>query len=162
MTNKHGHKPLRNRLYKTGRGFTLLEVMVALLIIAIALTGVAEVMGAMLSNATTLRERTYASWIAQNQIVEIRASGTVPKLGRTRGEVEYAGGEWDWEAVVSETGVEDLLRVDVSVSRAGNDTSIRTVTGFVGEPVVPGLANRLWIAGAGGGADSPDDTGDIR
>ena len=79
--NKVRHRRSQQGSHKAVSGFTLLEVMVALLIIAIALTGVAEVMGAMLSNATTLRERTYASWIAQNQIVEIRASGTVPKLG---------------------------------------------------------------------------------
>lgn len=140
------------------RGFTLLEVMVALLIIAIALTSVAEVMGAMLSNATTLRERTYASWIAQNKIVEIRAAGTIPKLGRTQGDVDYAGGEWAWEAIVSETGVEDLLRIDVTVSSPGSEASIRTVTGFVGEPVVPGLANRIWIAGSSGGGSNPGVT----
>ena len=66
------------------------------------------------------------------------------------------------EAVVAETGVEDLLRVDVTVSRPGDETGIRTVTGFVGEPVVPGLANRIWIAGAVGGAGGPDDSGDVR
>ena len=132
--------------------------MVALLIIAIALTGVAEVMGAMLDNATTLRERTYASWIAQNRIVELRSTGTVPEVGRTTGDVEYAGGDWQWEAVVSETGIPDLLRIDVSVSRADSDSNIRTVTGFVGEPVVPGRSNAIWIAGSSGGSDNPGVT----
>jgi len=134
-------------------GFTLLEVMVALLIIAIALTSVAEVMGAMLDNATTLRERTYASWIAQNKIVELRSSGATPEPGRSTGDVEYAGTDWEWEAVISETGIEGLLRIDVSVSYLESDANIRTVTGFVGEPVLPGQSNRIWIAGSTGGSD---------
>ena len=146
----------RSRLRQ--RAFTLIEVMVALVIVAIALTGISVTMGGMLSNATTLRDRTYASWIAQNKIVEIRAAGTVPDTGESTGEVDYANSQWEWRAVVAETGVEDLLRIDVSVSQPGADTPIRTVTGFVGEPVLPGQSNRVWIGGAigaGASAGSP-------
>jgi len=132
------------------RGFTLIEVMIALVIIALSLTGIAVTMGGMLNNATTLRERTYASWIAQNKIIEIRAAGTIPETGETSGEVDFANSEWAWRTVVSETGIEDFYRIDVSVFWPGADGDIRTVTGFVGEPVAPGQANRIWIAGATG------------
>lgn len=129
------------------QGFTLIEVMVALVIIALSLTGIAVTMGGMLNNATAMRDRTYASWIAQNKIVEVRAAGTIPETGETSGEVDYANGEWTWRAVVSETGIEDFYRIDVSVSRPGAEGDIRSVTGFAGEPVAPGLANRISIAG---------------
>ena len=46
--------------------------------------------------------------------------------------------------VHSETGVEYLYRVDVAVGFAGSDDVIRTVTGFIGEPGIPGEANRAW------------------
>jgi hypothetical protein len=46
---------------------------------------------------------------------------------------------------VSETGVDDLYRIDVAVSLAGNDDVIRTVTGFVGPPGAAGEANRIWM-----------------
>lgn len=149
--------PLRRQ-----RAFTLIEVMVSLVIVAIALTGISVTMGGMLNTATTLRDRTYASWIAQNKIVEIRAAGAFPDLGESTGEVDYANSEWEWRAVIAETGVEDLLRIDVSVSHPGADTPIRTVTGFVGEPVVPGQSNRVWISGAfgaGARAGSDEDPG---
>lgn len=147
-----------SRRSRSQRGFTLIEVMVSLVIVAIALTGISVTMGGMLNTATTLRDRTYASWIAQNKIVEIRAAGAVPELGESNGEVDYANSQWEWRAVIAETGVEDLLRIDVSVSRPGAETPIRTVTGFVGEPVVPGQSNRAWISGAfGSGARSSDD-----
>lgn len=139
-------------------GFTLIEVMVSLVIVAIALTGISVTMGGMLNTATTLRDRTYASWIAQNKIVEIRAAGAYPEVGESTGEVDYANSEWEWRAVIAETGVEDLLRIDVTVSHAGDDNPIRTVTGFVSEPVVPGQSNRVWISGAfGAGARSSND-----
>jgi len=59
--------------------------------------------------------------------------------------VQYANVDWSWRAVVSETGVDDLYRIDVSVSRAGIDGNIRTVTGFVGPPGALGEANRVWM-----------------
>lgn len=146
------------RHWRMQRAFTLIEVMVSLVIVAIALTGISVTMGGMLNTATTLRDRTYASWIAQNKIVEIRAAGTFPELGESTGEVDYANSQWEWRAVIAETGVEDLLRIDIAVSHPGADAPIRTVTGFVGEPVVPGQANRVWIAGAfSTGARSSND-----
>ncbi len=131
------------------KGFTLIEVMVALTIVALSLTAVTASMGQMIDAANTMRERTYASWIAQNRIAELRLAFATPDVGATNGEVVYANTEWAWRAVVSETGVEDLYRIDVSVSLAGSEDNIRTVTGFVGPPGAAGEANRAWTRAPG-------------
>ena len=128
-------------------GFTLIEVMVALVIVSLALAGVAASMGQMIDTANTMRDRTFASWIAQNKIAELRLSGAMPEVGESSGEVDYANTTWAWTANVSETGVENLLKVDVSVSYAGVDDRIRQVTGFIGEPVAPGQSNLAWDSG---------------
>ena len=125
-------------------GFTLIEVMVALAIVAFSLTAVAASMGQMIDTANAMRERTFASWIAQNKIAEMRLANVIPEVSSTSGEVDYAGTEWAWRAVVSETGVENLFRVDVTVSYAGSQDGVRTVSGFIGEPVAPGQSNRSW------------------
>ncbi len=130
---------------RSSRGFTLLEVMIALIIVALSLTAVAASMSQMIFQAKMMRDRTYASWIAQNRIVEIRLAPATPDVGASNGEVQYANVDWSWRAVVSETGVDDLYRIDVSVSFAGSDDNIRTVTGFVGPPGAPGEANRAWM-----------------
>ena len=130
---------------RTSRGFTLLEVMVALAIVALSLTAVAASMSQMINSASSMRDRTYASWIAQNRIAELRLAPKTPNVGATNGEVQYANTEWTWRAVVLETDVDDLYRIDVSVSLAGGDGVIRTVTGFVGPPGPPGLANQVWM-----------------
>lgn len=126
------------------KGFTLIEVMVALAIVALALTAAAASMSQMIDAANTMRERTYASWIAQNRIAELRLALQIPDVGSTSGEVEYANSEWAWRAVVSETGVDELFRIDVSVSLAASDDVIRTVTGFVGTPGSARQANASW------------------
>jgi general secretion pathway protein I len=128
-------------------GFTLIEVMVALVIVSLALAGVAASMGPMIDTANTMRDRTFASWIAQNKIAEMRLAGVIPKVGESNGEVDYANTTWAWTAEVSETGVENLLKVDVTVSYAGVDEPVREVTGFIGEPVAPGQGNLAWNAG---------------
>jgi general secretion pathway protein I len=118
--------------------------MVALAIVAFSLTTVAASMGQMIDTASAMRERTYASWIAQNKIAEMRLANVIPEVTSTSGEVDFAGTEWAWRADVSETGVENLFRVDVTVSHAGSPDSVRTVSGFIGEPVAAGQSNRSW------------------
>ena len=134
-------------------GFTLVEVMVALAIIGLSLLAVVGKMGHMIDTANVLRERTYASWIAQNKLAEMRLANVLPEVSSSSGEVDYVGSEWSWRAVVSETGVENLFRVDVTISYPGNEDVIRTVTGFIGEPVVPGQSNRSWNRGSQGSGE---------
>ena len=136
---------------RSERGFTLIEVMVALAIVALSLTAIAAAMNQMIDAANTMRERTYASWIAQNKIAEFRLNNVLPEVSTTSGELDYGNSRWSWRAVVSETGVENFVRVDISVSHADSDYVIRTVTGFVGAPVPPGVANQQWATTIIGG-----------
>ena len=129
---------------RQGGGFTLIEVLVALAIVGFALSAMAATMVQMLNAANTMRDRTYASWIAHNKVTEMRLSNVLPEVGTTRGETTYAGVEWEWSALVSETGVENLYRIDVSISFPGQEPMMRPVTGFIGEPVQPGQSNRAW------------------
>ena len=126
------------------KGFTLLEVLIALTIVALSLTAVAASMSQMIDAATTMRDRTYASWIAQNKITELRLSNVVPEVGSSTGEIEFGNADWEWRVVVSESGIEDFMRIDVSVSLLGEEYVIRTVTGFVGEPIVAGVRNGIY------------------
>ena len=135
---------MTSNLTNRSAGFTLIEVMVALTIVALSLGAVAASVSQMVDAGTTMRERTYASWIAQNKIAELRLANVVPEVSDTSGELEYAGHEWAWRANISETGVENLFRVDVAISYPGSDVAIRTVSGFIGEPGIPGASNRAW------------------
>jgi hypothetical protein len=77
----------------------------------------------------------------------MRLAGVLPEVGESSGDVDFANASWSWTADVSETGVENLMKVDVTVSYAGFDEPVRQVTGFIGEPVAPGQGNLAWNAG---------------
>lgn len=136
------------RSRRPSRAFTLIEVVVALAIVALALAAVVAGISQMVDAANGMKERTYAAWIAHNRIAELRLQNVVPEVSESSGEITYAGRDWSWEAVVSETGVENLFRVEVTVFAAGSSTGIRTVTGFVGEPTAPGQSNFSWMSGS--------------
>jgi len=129
------------------RGFTLIEVLVALVVATLALGAVLASVSQMADTGLTLRERTYASWIGQNKVTELRLANVIPEVSESSGEIEYAGQEWAWSANISETGIENLFRVDVDVSRPGSDDVIRSVIGFIGEPSALGESNRAWSIG---------------
>jgi len=139
---------MRRMIRHRTNAFTLVEVMVALAIIALSLTAVAAKMGRMIDTSNAMRERTYASWIAQNKITELRLANVLPEVSATSGEVEYASTTWRWRAVISESGIENLFRVDVTIFYENGDDAVRTVTGFIGEPVIPGQSNRAWSRGS--------------
>jgi general secretion pathway protein I len=145
---------------KSCSGFTLIEVVIALFIVSLSLATVTATMSQMINSAESMRNRTYASWIAQNRIAELRLATAPPEAGASNGEVEFANTDWSWRTVVEETGVDDLFRIDVSVSLAGSDDNIRTVTGFVGLAGAPGEANRIWQRSPGAGRDQGETPGD--
>jgi len=130
------------------RGFTLLEVLVALVVAVLSLGAVLAAVSQMADTGLTLRERTYASWIGQNKITELRLANVLPEVSESNGEIEYADQEWAWSAKISETGIENLFRVDVDISRPGSNDVIRSVIGFIGEPSVLGESNRAWSVSA--------------
>ncbi len=144
------------------RGFTLIEVMVALAIAALSLGAVAAAVAQMIDSAAAMEQRTYASWIALNRIAELRLANVVPDVGEDSDEITYAGRQWTWHTNISETEVENLFRVDVDVSLAGSEDVIRSVTGFIGEPTMPGQSNAAWssamfVPGDGPGEAPGDD-----
>ncbi len=116
-------------------GFTLIEVVVAMAVVALGLLAVFRVVSDTVNNTSHLRDRTFAEWIADNQLTEIRLRGALPSVGSASGTVDYAGREWDWESTVSETSVPDLVRVNVEVrlSSSAGGGSLARLSGFLGK-----------------------------
>jgi general secretion pathway protein I len=123
---------------KNSRGFTLLEVIVALAVIAFSLAAAASAVSGSARNASGLQQRTYAHWVAMNKMAELQIDKKWPSLRTTRGSMLMARHEWFWSMKVSKTpdGKDLLRRVDIMVRPEEDDESpLATVTGFVGRPL---------------------------
>jgi general secretion pathway protein I len=141
---------------RADRGFTLIEVLAALVIVALGMLGVIEAVTQSARNGTYLREKTLAHWIGMNVVTERRLQLEPPAIGESSDEVEFAGERWKWTLTVTQTQVASLRRMDVSVrpADAPASTSLETVTGFYGTAVGAAGGGALdWNgtqAGAGG------------
>ena len=97
------------------KGFTLLEVMVSLLIVALALTSLVKGAAGNVNNANQLRDKTFTQWVAVNKVNEWRAQRLFPSIGKTTGQQMMGLQEWYWVANVIKTENKDIRRVEVSV-----------------------------------------------
>lgn len=114
------------------RGFTLLEVLVALAVVAIALAALARAGSQTLSNQVALEERTLALWVADNVLAEIRLeAGLTP--GRRQGQARMGQRDWYWSALIQPAPGGELMRVDVAVhATRARQEPVLTHTGFLG------------------------------
>ncbi len=116
-------------------GFTLIEIMVALAIITIALGAIIQSTTSSTSNATYLRDKTVASWVAMNQIALMRAKRKWGSTSNKKGTVEMAGREWLWKMQIKTTDEKDIRRLIVDVFAADNDQqTLASLEGYLLKP----------------------------
>lgn len=169
-------KPQRN---PAARGFTLIEVLIALLVVALGIGSLLTTLASSADNVGHLRDKSFAEWVALNRISEVRLAIARPGPGTSTGETEYAGVKWRWRQVVADQGMAGMLRIDVSVARAdstsaeaaakssaasdpaspaaNNFNSLTTAYGFLGTAVAPasGIDPDWSVAAAGSGNPPP-------
>ena len=136
-------RPLRN--LPPSRGFTLIEVLVALMVVAM---GLAALMVAVSGTARTsgyLRDKTLAQWMALNRISEVRLN--ITKFGQNTdiGEINFGNRTWHYDTRYFDTSIATMKRVVVRVY-AGDaktkGTPLAESTGFLGTSVgAPGSSN---------------------
>lgn len=97
------------------KGFTLIEVLVALVIITVSLAALVMQSGRHVANAGGLHDRTLAHWVALNQITKQQLSGEYPGASTRKGSTEMGQQEWHWRLVVTETEDDSVRRMDVEV-----------------------------------------------
>ena len=148
-------KPFQHSRIHAHRGFTLIEVMVALVVIALGMLGVIQAVSQTASNSGYLRDKSVAHWVAMNQLTTVRLQKSAPSIDKSSDEVEMAGRNWKWTMEVTQSPVESIRRIDITVrpADAKEGSSLASVTGFYGSAVAP--PGSTLVAWQGGDADGP-------
>ena len=120
------------------RGFTLLEVLIALLVLALALLALSRTAANQVDTFGALRERTIAGWLAADVLAHTRLATPFPAIGTSDGRRRFGGRDWRYDVVVQGTPVTSIRRIDVRVYAPEDPKSpIATLTGFGGQDLLP-------------------------
>ncbi|HEY0916242.1 MAG TPA: type II secretion system minor pseudopilin GspI [Solimonas sp.] len=120
---------------KRASGFTLLEMLIAVAVVAIAMGAILSGMARYADNAARLREKTVALWVAHNRLTELSVQRAWPDVGKSDGEVEMAGVKWKWEVEIKTTPDARLRRADIGVrpAKARNKDSVVSLSAFLAD-----------------------------
>ena len=117
---------------KQNSGFTLLETLVALAILAIALAAIMRAAGGGINHADAMRKRVLADWVAQNRLAQHAARGEFLAVGVQNGEETQAGVRLLWKEEIGSTPNPAFRRIEVSVYEADDPSyALRKLTGFL-------------------------------
>ena len=140
------------------RGFTLIEVMVALLIVSVGLAALMITVSSTARTSGYLRDKTVAQWIALNRISEVRlnintgAPGSIGAAADT-GELNFANRTWHYDTRYFDTNVASMKRIVVRVyagDAKAKGNALSESYGFVGTALAaPGGSNAVdWTLGS--------------
>lgn len=115
------------------RGFTLIEILIAVAILGVALVATSRAAHLATDGALESRQRLLATWAAQNRIAELRARRVFPTVTSSRLEATQGGLPLAIDETVSETPNPAIRRVDLAVSVRDSNRVVSRLTAYVAQ-----------------------------
>jgi len=109
-------------------GFTLVEVLAALLIFSFAIIGLTRAGTESVRAVSVLKDKSYAGIVADNQLIRARIAPL--EVGAKTGKESVSGKSYDWRVETSDTESDGFYRLIVTVSDAESDQVIISRTAF--------------------------------
>jgi general secretion pathway protein I len=145
-------------------GFTLVEVLVALMVVAMGLSALMVAVSGTARTSGYLRDKTLAQWIGLNRLSEVRLNTTKFGQNTDAGELTFAGRQWHYDTRYFDTSIATMKRVVVRVYAGAATTKgnpLAECSGFLGTALsAPGSSNGDWTQGTTPGSSAaPGGTG---
>jgi general secretion pathway protein I len=122
------------RRRKKQTGFLLVEILVALVILAIPLAAITRAVSQAIDTTAALRDRSIAMWVAQDRLTMHRIERDWPSLKTTTGTSEMADRSWRWQEKVISTSVVQLRRVEIEIRDENGPDVLAKLVGFLRDP----------------------------
>ena len=136
---------------RRAHGFTLVEVLVALMIVALGLGALMVAVNGAARTSGYLRDKALAQWIALNRLSEVRLNVTKFGQNTDTGELDFANRKWHYDTRYFDTSIGTMTRVVVRVYGGDAKTKgnpIAQSVGFLGSALsTPGFSNVDWTQG---------------
>ncbi|MEB4592165.1 type II secretion system minor pseudopilin GspI [Candidatus Thiothrix sp. Deng01] len=118
------------------RGFNLIEIMFALLLLGLVIAVSVETSSGDFASYQRMKDSTLARWVALNQLAQTQTGKGFPALGKADGKAEMGGMDWTWrQEILAMPGEDDLRKVKVSVFPQGQERQVMAVeVGYVANP----------------------------
>ncbi|EKE85215.1 type II secretion system minor pseudopilin GspI [Idiomarina xiamenensis] len=113
-------------------GFTLIEVMVALAIFAMAALAALKTASQHVTSLVHMEDITLARYVAANRLSELSVTHGWPIEDLQRGNEQMAGQTWYWQQQVVATTTNDVVAVTIVVSRSEDGDSVYQLTRYMG------------------------------
>jgi len=121
---------------KPAKGFTLIEVLVALLVFSIIATVAAQMSSQYIATYERVRDKTLAGWVADNKVNELRLQETLPSVSVNSEDLDYGPFRWRVDTAVINSQDPSIRRVEVAVSKYRGDGSepgqVHSLSAFIG------------------------------
>ena len=145
------NRPRHARRLRNSRGFTLVEVLVALVVVALGLTALMVAVNGTARTSGFLRDRSLAQWIALNRLTEVRLNVTKFGQNTDTGELDFGSRKWHYDTRYFDTSIPSMKRVVVRVypgDAKAKGNPIAQAVGFLGSSLAtPGSTIADWTAG---------------
>lgn len=110
-------------------GFTLIEIMVALAILAIAMTAALTATYSNIRTTATIEDRGIANWIALDTLHKIQL-GLIPRQSSQNNPITVLNNPWVWSASVSSLPDQHIMQIDVTITKPGVRNTLAHLEGF--------------------------------
>jgi general secretion pathway protein I len=121
--------------HKRSKGFTLIEVMLAMAVFSIAGIAILGTADTNVRNLGYLESKIMASWVASSQLVEVTVNSEWPPKNNKKGKVELAGQTWFWQQKVLKTTDKDMRSIVMQVRLDEKEASALTsLTTYISKP----------------------------
>lgn len=118
--------------FKQQIGMTLIEVMIALAIFAVAALSIVNMASEHIRSLSYLEQKNIALWIANNHLTQLHLDKKLPSLGDKVGKLEYAGTTWYWKQLTVKTLDPKFRSINIKVlDKEKSDYSLAELTTYM-------------------------------